>query len=143
MKRSLILVLILFCFCKLKAQTTTANAIHFNQTYAVESLLESEDCSGGELDLRVSHLANKIICTISTAGEKIVTGYLVRDTNPANKKTLGLYNFFKPKHKGIYLAVQFDTENGIPIAIIDNQEYLKIFDPCFGNKYINLKLKDK
>ncbi|MET4083046.1 hypothetical protein ABIB40_003015 [Pedobacter sp. UYP30] len=137
MKKYFLLFLLVSGFYNLKAQTACSglNEIQFNALYTAKS----DQCMDDSLTLKVSAVKLKLLCTIAKNKGKL-TGYLIKDRQKVNHDIPGLYRFHLPKQTVALLLISFYKEDGECKAMIYNQDYLKIFKPCFDLKGIELRL---
>lgn len=112
--------------------------IEYHSVYTAGSDL----CEESVLRLNIGRSGIKTRCSIFSPAGKI-TGYLVKNMQKVNRNRDGLYNFYLTGNKVTMLLVRFYKEDGKHKAMILNQDYAKIFKPCFDLKGIEMTLNLK
>lgn len=138
MKRYLLILVLLFCCCASNAQTIPEKqtGICFNKVYFAESELRM----GDTVKMQVKHIKSKFLCKI-TVYDNQLTGYLVKDTEKANRGLAPiLYRFHTLKRPYLFFFISFHVEDGEAKAIIFNQ-YAEVFKPGFDVRGFELTLE--
>lgn len=128
----------LFCYCVTSAQTVTEKqtGICFNKIYFAESKLQMDDT----VKMLIKHVKSKFLCKITVHDDEQLTGYLVKDTEEANRgHNPVLYRFRTFKRPHLFFFISLFEEDGEAKAIIFNQ-YAKIFKPGFDVRGFELTL---
>lgn len=119
-------------------------SICFNTPYILEILnsktsnsdTKSSQCKICRLEVTVNFSKNKLPCAIIVNTTKLI-GSLLKNLNEENK-LYNVYNFYVKGKKNILLTMNFYKEQGRNKVDIINDNYLKIFKPCFDRKYITI-----